>query len=147
MSKNAISASVIAELFASGLHCSQVVLGQWADDLGYDPEELHRAAAAFGGGMFRGDTCGAVTGAMIAIGLKYGGSGEPDKNAATTAKVAAFQERFVERLGSTICRDLLGYDFSVPGDQARAMESGRLMTFCPMAVETALDILDTLMDD
>ena len=43
-------------------------------ELGYDKDEASRMAAPFGGGMFRGDTCGAVVAAMIAIGMRYGHS-------------------------------------------------------------------------
>ena len=55
-----LSVSEISAMFAGGLSCSQVVLGQWADELGYDEEESRRMASAFGAGMFRGETCGAV---------------------------------------------------------------------------------------
>ena len=53
----------LAARFASGGLCSQCTLEPWADALGYDVEELRRMSAGFGGGMFRGDTCGGVTGA------------------------------------------------------------------------------------
>ena len=62
----------VTDLFKSKIHCSQIVLGEFAEELGYSREEAYKMANAFGGGCFRGDTCGAVAGAMIAIGLKYG---------------------------------------------------------------------------
>ena len=55
--------------FAAGGQCAQCTLVPWADALGYDEDELMRMAAAFAGGMFRGDTCGAVVGALMALGL------------------------------------------------------------------------------
>lgn len=146
MLRHKLSVSEISAMFADGLSCSQVVLGQWADELGYDQEEAHRMASAFGGGMFRGDTCGAVTGALVAIGLKYGYSDDsPEKKDILMNKVAQFQKEFIEKMGSTVCRELVGYDFAQDGGLARAAASGRLMTFCPMAVAIALELLDELM--
>ena len=62
----------VTDLFKSKIHCSQIVLGEVAEELGYGREEAYKMANPFGGGCFRGDTCGAVAGAMIAIGMKYG---------------------------------------------------------------------------
>ena len=58
----------IAQAFLKGGNCAQAVLGQYAEELGYDREETDRVAACFGGGMLMGDTCGAVTGALMALG-------------------------------------------------------------------------------
>lgn len=73
MDKNAI-----AEQFMKGFDCSQVVLAECADRLGISREETNRMTAAFGGGMGIGETCGAVVGAMIALGMKYGHFDEND---------------------------------------------------------------------
>ena len=62
----------IAELFMKGIDCSQVVVGAFAEELGITTEEAYKMSAAFGGGMGLGETCGAVVGAMIVLGLKYG---------------------------------------------------------------------------
>ena len=62
----------IVELFGKGIDCSQVVVGAYAQELGIAEEDAYRMAAAFGGGMGIGETCGAVVGAMIVLGLKYG---------------------------------------------------------------------------
>lgn len=132
----------LAARFAAGGICSQCTLEPWADALGYDVEELRRMAAAFGGGMYRGDTCGGVTGALIALGLAYG-----DDLALTKEKVAEFQRAFIERCGTTICRELLGYDLSVPGELEKARESGRMLEVCPAAVRAASEILLELLRD
>ena len=106
--------------FAAGANCAQCTLAPWADGLGYDEEELMRMGAAFAGGMHRGETCGAVTGALMALGLAYG-----DDPAAVAEKTAQFQAAFTERFGSTICREILGYDLSQPGalEEARATQA------------------------
>ena len=138
--------SEVAAKFAAGIHCAQCALCPWAEELGYDEAELARMTAAFGGGMFHGDSCGAVTGALMAIGLACGGDGPADLPA-VKEKVAAFQEAFAKRFGSTICRDLLGYDLALPGQHEKAAESGRLLEYCPDLVIGALEILNELLED
>ena len=128
--------------FAAGGQCAQCTLVPWAEALGYDEEELMRFAAAFAGGMFRGDTCGAVTGALMALGLACG-----DDAALTAEKTAQFQAAFTERFGSTICRELLGYDFSKPGELEKARESGKMLTDCAAFVRGASEILRELLAD
>ena len=133
--------------FAECIHCSQHVLMEWADKLGYDRDKAARIAAPFGGGMFRGDTCGAVSGAMIAIGMKYGHCkpGDTEGNAAMMGKVAAFQKEFIARNGSTICRELVGHDFSKEGELQKAKDNGKLFEICPKLVQSSLEILDKMM--
>ena len=142
-----ISKAQINSGFKSCMHCSQQVLMEWAEELGYDREEAARMAGPFGGGMFRGDTCGAISGAMIAIGMKYG-NGDPgdfEKDAAMIEMVKEFQARFIARHGTTICRELIGYDFSKQGEREKAKESGRISEKCPTFVQDALEILDEIM--
>lgn len=131
----------VADLFRKGFDCSQVVLMTFADELGYDEEELARIGASFGGGMFNGDTCGCVTGALMALGMKYG-HGEPnefEKKADIQAKGKAFRKAFSERCGSIYCRELVPFDFSKEGEGARAAESGILMERCPGYVLAAIE--------
>ena len=131
----------------SCMHCSQQVLMEWAQELGYDREEAARMAAPFGGGLFRGDTCGAVAGAMIAIGIKYGNS-EPggfEKDAAMVGIVKKFQEEFTARNGTMICRELIGYDFSKPGEREKAKSNEETTALCIKFIQDSLEILDKIM--
>lgn len=147
MKKTTLKKQEIVEKFQGSIHCSQIVLGQWAEELGYDKEEAMRMAAPFGGGLFNGDTCGAVAGAMIAIGMRYGHCtpGDVDGNAAMMAKVKEFLDKFNEKHGSHICRQLIGYDIGVPGEFEKAVETGVVFDRCPNYVNTALEILDEIM--
>ena len=132
----------VAAKFAAGQHCAQCSLCPWAEELGYDEEELLRMAGAFGGGMFRGDTCGAVSGSLMAIGLACDGD-----LGAVKEKTAQFQTAFTERFGSTICRELLGYDMSQPEGYAQASESGKLQDLCPEFVCGAVEIMNEILKD
>lgn len=147
MTTNKITKDEVVRYFKGGIDCSQVVLMQWAEELGYDKEEAARMAASFGGGMFRGDTCGAVSGALMAIGLKYGHFelDDQESKAKLMEKVNTFQKKFIERHGTTICRELTKFDFSKEGELEKALASGKLFEFCPHLVLDALDILDEIM--
>lgn len=139
----------ILDLFKGNIHCSQIVLGEMAEDLGYSREEAYKMANPFGGGCFRGDTCGAVAGAMIAIGMKYGNDepGNKEQDQICIAKVKAFQDKFNERHKTLICRELLGYDFADPEQRKAAFDTGKVYELCPCLVMDALDILNNIFEE
>lgn len=133
----------IAAKFAAGIHCANCSLCPWADALGYDEEELLRMSSAFGGGMFHGETCGAVTGSLMALGLALGGG--PEQLDLVIEKTGEFQRAFEERFGSTICQKLIGFNNGDPEEHAKAVESGILMDLCPELVCGAIDILNGIL--
>ena len=99
--------------FREGFSCSQAILSIYGPEFGLARETALKAGAALGAGMGRlGEVCGAVTGAMIVIGLKYGHTEAKDKEtkAKTYDRVHDFGERFRARHGSLLCRELLGCD-------------------------------------
>ena len=137
----------IAELFRQGFDCGQVVLASAAERLGLDLDETYKLASGFGGGMFLGQTCGAIIGAIIAIGVKYGHY-EPDsqdRKNQTMSNVLEFQQRFLEKYPSAVCRELLEYDVSKPDEMSIILEKGLLFSFCPKVVADAIDILEELL--
>ncbi len=96
--------------------------------------------------MRTGDTCGAVTGAIMVIGLRYG-SGEcvtAAGRAGVNGKVLEFTRRFREKHGSLYCRDLLGCDTGTPEGIAKARERNLFRTICPVFVEDAAAILEEI---
>ena len=135
------------ESYADGLDCSQVVFGYGAEIAGLDPEEAMKIASGFGGGMFRGETCGCVTGAIMAIGYAFGHcrAGETDEKQEVMAKVAEFQEKFTAVNGSLLCRELLGHDISKPGEMEKVIEEGLMATLCPKLACVACDLLDEIL--
>ena len=137
------------DFFKNKIHCSQIVLGEVAEELGYSREEAYKMANPFGGGGFRGDTCGAVAGAMIAIGMKYGNDepGNIEQDAVCVKKVKEFQERFMAKRKSVLCRELLGYDFADPKQREEAFATGKVFELCPCLVLEALEILEDILRD
>jgi C_GCAxxG_C_C family probable redox protein len=99
-----------------------------------------KIAATLGGGIARtGETCGAVTGALLTIGLKDGSS-LPDSAAKERIYQAArqFLDRFTGQHGSTLCRELLGCDLSTPEGMAEARSRNLFKEKCPLFVQDAV---------
>jgi C_GCAxxG_C_C family probable redox protein len=138
-----------ADCFEEGFSCSQAVLCAYASRFGLDRELALRVSGAFGGGMARmGTTCGAVTGALMVIGLKYGKI-EPEDDEAkehTYALVQEFVARFRQRNGSILCKELLGYDISTPEGREQIEETGVSATRCPMLVRDAAEIIEQILE-
>lgn len=136
--------------FKEGALCSQAIFSTYAEKLGLDSETAMKISMPLGAGIARmGETCGAVTGALMAIGLKYGYvsdwrvGGEQYEN---TFRVAdEFIERFKSRNGSTRCREILGCDLSTPEGRLTARKNGLFLTICPKAVQDSGEILDEML--
>lgn len=144
---NKVQSAVIC--FEEGFNCSQAVLSTFGPALGLDRDTALKVAAAFGGGMAgRGETCGAVSGALMGIGLKYGRTRSDDEEAKERAYGLAenFMKEFESRHGSVLCRDLLGYDISTPEGLASAGQENLGTTLCPNFVGDAAEILEELLE-
>ncbi len=142
------TAEVALERFQGAYSCSQGVFSACAEKRGVDRDLALRIAAGFGGGMARtAQTCGCVTGAVVAIGLMQS-SVTPEENQAAKDKtyevVRRFLAAFTERCGSITCRDLLGCDISTPEGMRQARETGLFRSRCPRFVETAVNLVDEI---
>ena len=95
-----------------GYNCAQSVLCAYSDLLGVEEEVLFRISEGFGLGMGRMDTCGAVTGMLMAVGLlKSAGDLENCKSKPETMKaVKELQDAFLQKNGSIMCREIKGVD-------------------------------------
>ena len=101
-----------ARLFRSGYNCAQAVFCAFAGDIGMDIDTAARLSSSFGGGMGRmREVCGAVSGALMVLGILCGydataPTADADKKA-HYARVQEFCKRFREERGSIICREIL----------------------------------------
>lgn len=111
---------------ALGRNCAQAVLAAFSDD----EKTAVRIATCFGKGYGQGELCGAAAAGLMAIGLRYGGTGEDARKA--NEKAAAFLAAFSEEYGSCVCRELLE---AVP--EPRAFCTG----LCDFTVELLKDML------
>lgn len=139
----------IAELFMKGIDCSQVVLQAFEEELGLTREEAYRMAAAFGGGMGIGETCGAVVGAMIVMGLTYGhcDTEHMEQKDIMNAKRAEFLQKFQDKYSCCNCRGLLKHDISKPEELQKILDAGLLFDFCPEVAADCIRIVREVLDD
>lgn len=137
------------QLFGEGFNCAQALLAAFAEDLGMDVPTALKVASGFGGGIGRtGEVCGALTGAVMVLGLKYGSGQAMDKTAKYELyrKVQKLTEDFKLQTGSLYCRDLLGFDFLTPQGQMMAAQPGafeRCDGFVAAAAELAEQMLQS----
>jgi C_GCAxxG_C_C family probable redox protein len=134
--------------FREGFNCSQAILSTWGGEFNLERETALRAAAAFGAGMGRlGEVCGAVTGALIVIGLKHGQTEPKDKQ--TKEKnydlVRDFAGRFRSHNGSLLCRELLGCDLTTAEGMEEARQKKLFTERCPCFVRDAAEILEDVL--
>ena len=100
-----------ARLFREGYNCAQSVFVAFTDLTGMDEQTAIRLSASFGGGMGRlRETCGGVTGALMALGLLCAPQDPTDRDAkaAHYARVQELARRFRDQHGTLLCRELLG---------------------------------------
>jgi C_GCAxxG_C_C family probable redox protein len=128
--------------------CSQAVLSAFAADFGLDRDTALRLAGGFGGGMGRmGEVCGAVTGAFMVLGLKYGQAKPEDIEAKekSYAMVREFTNRFKSRNGSILCRELMDCNLSTPEGMQYALDHKLFITTCVDMVRSATEILEEML--
>ena len=126
------------------------MLASFAGDYGLDRDTALKVAAAFGGGLARlGETCGALTGGMMVLGLRFGKS-RPDDDPArerTYALTREFVSRFRERHGAALCRELIGCDITTPEGYQSARDRQLFTALCPKYVRSAVELLEELLAD
>jgi C_GCAxxG_C_C family probable redox protein len=135
--------------FKKGINCTQAVLSTYGRRYGLDPELALRMSGAFGSGMGMGETCGAVTGALMVIGLKHSKvSGSRLLSRDRTEDVAhEFVERFKALHGTVVCRELLGCDVTTPEGLKTAKQEKHFKKRCPEYVKDAALILEGILKD
>lgn len=135
-------------LFKKGFRCSQAILSTYGIQFGLDQELALKLASPFGAGMGSlGNTCGAVTGAFMVLGLKYGNSkvGEMKKKEKAYEITKEFVERFKSRNGTIMCKDLLNCDISTFEGRNKAIEEKLFIEICPKFVRDSAEILEELL--
>jgi C_GCAxxG_C_C family probable redox protein len=134
--------------FGEGFSCSQAVFSAFAPGLGMRDHVALKVASTFGGGIGRrGEVCGAVTGALMALGLAKGHADNAEESKTATYAVAdEFLRRFGELHGAVVCRTLIGHSIDTPDGLQRARDAGVFKTVCPGVVADAAAIVASILD-
>ncbi|MBN1940287.1 MAG: C_GCAxxG_C_C family protein [Candidatus Aminicenantes bacterium] len=135
--------------FDSGFSCSQAVFAAFAEDFGLDRETALKISQAMGGGMAHlGFTCGAVTGAFLAISLRHGRCRADDLAAKekTYALMTEFVRRFKARHGQDLtCPGLIGVDLGTAEGTKEADDGNLFEKRCEVFVRDAAAITEDLL--
>lgn len=132
-------------LFKNGFHCSQSVLTPFCENFGLPKETALKISSPFGGGFGGcGKTCGALTGAMMVIGLKYGVTNinDTETKKICTDKTRELIARFEEVHGSCVCNDLVGFDRSNLSAAELLTKLQFFHSHCTKFLETAVTFLE-----
>lgn len=138
------------EYFRNKFNCSQSVLATFGPEYGLSDDECLKIATAFGGGMGRQQhICGAITGALMVLGLKYGkGLNDPEEKKKYTYQLTKeFFDEFKRLNGSENCLELLdGLDMNNPVDNKKIVERNYFEIRCEKYVSDAVNILSKMIE-
>jgi C_GCAxxG_C_C family probable redox protein len=131
--------------FRQNFNCAQSVFVAFAPQLGMDESQAFKLASPFGGGVARrGQTCGAVTGALMALGLAQEADTPAGKEDAYRLG-EEFLQRFEARHATILCRELIDCDISTPEGRQQAREKSAFTALCPLFVRDAAEIVQAML--
>jgi C_GCAxxG_C_C family probable redox protein len=134
------------KLFDGNFNCAQSALSVFDLEFGISREKLQHLSSGFGAGMcYQGMTCGAVAGAYMALGLISGKKfHEPEMIKENTFQlIKVFNKKFIEKHGSTICKELLQFDISTVQGIEIARQNGVFENRCPNFVPDAVAMIES----
>lgn len=133
------------QLFLQGYNCAQSLFCAFYDEVGLDEKTARSFSSSFGGGMGRlREVCGALSGAFMVLGLKYGDYPPEDQEAKARhyRRIQEFAALFREQNDAILCRELLGLrqgaDDPTPEKRSEAYYQKRP---CPRIVANTADLL------
>lgn len=120
------------KLHHSKFNCCQSVACAFCHVMGTDPETAFKLAEPFGFGLGCMETCGAVSGMAMVVGMKMsdGNLEDPKTKKECYAMMQKLIEEFKAMNGSIICREIKGID------------TGKVLRSCDGCIEDAVELLD-----
>ena len=133
-------------LHAEGYNCAQAVIGAYADIIGIGEQEAFSIGAGFGGGAGTGELCGAVSGAVMVLGLltPVDMNDPVGSKKRTTTLSKEFQKRFVEKFRHLRCHDLLR-DPTQTSDATPAAKAMGVTHHCRLMIVTAVELVEEIL--
>jgi len=137
-----------AHLFQGGLNCSQAILSVFGEPYGLDQQTAEELGRPLGGGLGRmGLTCGALTGAILVLGLaERKAQNETEARNNVARSVQELVGRFEDCHGSSLCKVLLGADMSTAAGMKKIKEENMVAQICPGLVRDAAEILAEILE-
>ena len=134
--------------FGKNYNCAQAVVLAFPEITGSGSDNAIKLATGFGGGMGRlQKTCGAVTGAFMVLGMKYGSSepGSTESKNHISSVIQHFNTLFTDRFGSTDCRDLLGYDLNTEEGKSKISELKLSEKICQKCIAESVTNIEKIL--
>ena len=134
--------------FRSGLNCAQAILTAYSDGLSFDNTLALNVSCGFGGGMGRlQETCGAVTGSFMVLGIYNSGkyTDNKDRKEATYSMIQKFSDKFKSIHGSTDCKSLLNCDLKTEEGQQYMKENKLIERVCEKCISDSIEIIEELL--
>jgi len=141
---------IASEYMKKGYNCAQSIIKAYANEVGMKEEDAVRMASSLGGGVGRnGQICGAVSGAALIIGMKFGTTDPTNFQAKEEAynKTNELLEKFSAENKSVLCKELIPYDMKNPEDLKKAREAGVFTKQCPLYVSSAGRIMESIISE
>ena len=133
----------------SDYNCAQSVVLAFVDKLKISREVAQKMAAGFGGGMGKQqETCGAVTGAIMVLGMLEGEkvNNNDELKSRSYSSVQKFHRQFAEEFGTTRCEELIKVNLNTPEGSARFKEEKIKEHVCAPCVKRAVEIIEAMMN-
>ncbi|MGO4988073.1 MAG: C_GCAxxG_C_C family protein [Gallicola sp.] len=134
----------IENYLQEGLNCSQTVLMYFHKRYDLSEKTASKIAQPFESGLFRGETCGAVSGAYMVLGLEYG-SHEENSRRIMKEKIEEYNKSFKEKMGTLQCEEILGINISTDENLMIAVEEKKIEEICPRAITASIEILEEMI--
>ena len=136
------------ESFRGGLNCAQAVVTAFSEELNYDKNMALSISCGFGAGMGRlQDTCGAVTGSFMVLGIvncrKF--TDNKERKEATYGMVQKFSDKFKQIHGTLDCGSLLNCDLKTEEGNRFAKENNLFGTVCEKCISDSIGILEEII--
>jgi len=135
--------------FKSGLNCSQAVLTAYCDELNLNNDFALSVSCGFGGGMGRlQETCGAITGSFMVMGI-YNSQKYADhkvRKDVTYLMIQQFCDQFKSIHGTLNCRKLLNCDLKTEAGQQYLKDHHLIETVCEKCIDDSIKILERLLE-
>ncbi len=128
-----------------GFNCCQSVLAAYADLTGLSEQASFDLGGGFGAGAQTGELCGAITGAILTLGMLTPVDAEdPVGSKRRTGKLAKeFQKRFQEKFGDLRCHPLLKREIQATEETPAAQELD-LTNRCDILIVSAVEIIEEM---
>lgn len=138
------------ELFQKGCNCAQSVFLPFAIECNIEEETALKLMSPFGGGISSTDNiCGALSGGIAAIGLYCGHSeaGDVETKNKCSETTRRFINEFKNACGSIRCTQLVGYNFSQPGEREKAKNADAFNQKCSHYIEKAQALVKKIVEE